>query len=576
MGLSGKEKNKLEAESKIQASAAAAGDGGAATDNSIPRTPPRRRRKKRAGRIIRRIIGFIILFAAIGGLGYYLFTLFKKPADQKSEALHEPVYRGSIQSKVTGSGITKAQESSSVTLTAGGEVLEVFVTEGQWVNKGDPLYIVDSEEAQKAVEKAEEDLKKVNEKINEINDFYEKLTIAAPFKGKLINAAEIEKGDVVALGTKIGTLVEDSVMKLNLYFSYGYEDLMYVGQAARVSIPSAMETLTGKISEIRKVERVSAEGTRLFEAVVTLENPGTLTEGMTASAAITADDGTVIYAYESSALKYNRSFDLVTEAQGNCISADLINYAVIEEGQVLLTLDSDVYDEQLLGYDKELETASTALEKAKESLENYQATAPMSGTVLSCALEVGKTAAAGTVAVNIADTSTMIVEAQIDEINIANVKPGMTCDIVQWGRDGEMHYTGVVDYVSLEADNTSGISVFPAKVTVQNPDGSLMSGMYVDYSLVAAQSDDCLIAPVQAVKYTESGTVVFVLTDTKPENALDAEGLGLEVPEGYYAVPVTIGLSDDYGVEITSGVEEGMEVFTQYMKTNANSMMGMG
>jgi hypothetical protein len=37
-------------------------------------------------------------------------------------------------------------------------------------------------------------------------------------------------------------------------------------------------------------------------------------------------------------------------------------------------------------------------------------------------------------------------------------------------------------------------------------------------------------------------------------------------------VPVEIGLSDDYGVEIISGVEEGTEVFTQYMKNSADSM----
>jgi multidrug efflux pump subunit AcrA (membrane-fusion protein) len=297
---------------------------------------------------------------------------------------------------------------------------------------------------------------------------------------------------------------------------------------------------------------------------------------MTASATLEGDGGSEIYPYESGTLKYSRSLNLVAEAQGACIAADLVNYSVVEEGRVLLTLDSDVYDEQLLSYDAQLETAQTALEKARKSLEDYRAVAPMSGTVLSCSLEEGKTAAAGTVAVNIADTSTMIVEAQVDSINVSYVKPGMSCDIIQWGRNGEMHYSGVVDYVSLEADNSSGISLFPAKITVQNPDGSLLTSMYVEYRLVAAQSENCLIAPVQAVKYTEGGTCVFLKADAKPENALDSEGLGIEVPEGFYAVPVEIGLSDDYGVEILSGVKEGDTVFTQYMKTNADSFTGKG
>ena len=35
------------------------------------------------------------------------------------------------------------------------------------------------------------------------------------------------------------------------------------------------------------------------------------------------------------------------------------------------------------------------------------------------------------------------------------------------------------------------------------------------------------------------------------------------IPEGYWPVEVEIGISDNYNVEIKSGVEENTEVFTQ-------------
>ena len=38
---------------------------------------------------------------------------------------------------------------------------------------------------------------------------------------------------------------------------------------------------------------------------------------------------------------------------------------------------------------------------------------------------------------------------------------------------------------------------------------------------------------------------------------------------GYYAVPVTIGISDNYNVELVSGVDEGMDVFTQVIRQNS-------
>jgi multidrug efflux pump subunit AcrA (membrane-fusion protein) len=532
--------------------------------------PPRKRRKKRAGRIIKRIIGFLILFAVIGGIGYYVYTLFQ-PKETVSEALSEMVYRGSIQSMVTGSGMTKAQESASVTLTAGGEVLEVFVAEGQWVNKGDPLYIIDSKEAVEAVTNAETARDDVLKRIAKIYEYYDKLTVKAPFAGKLIDAAAINIGNSISEGSKIAAIVDDSFMKLTLYFSYGYFDSVSLGQEADVSIPAVMETLKGRVTEIHRVERISNEGTKLFEVVIEVANPGTLTEGMSASASLADSQGNAVYAYEAAKLEYKNIQIINAGATGNVLTKNLINYSKVEEGQVLLTMDDSAYDKQLETLNTELETAVEKVKNAQKALDNYQAVAPMSGTVLSCALQPGKTVAAGTVAVNIADTSTMTVQLNIDEINISYVKPGMMCNIIQWGRNGQQNYMGTIEYVSMQADNSSGVAVFPATVTVANPDGSLLTGMYVDYNLVAAQSDNCLIAPVQAVKYTEAGTVVFVKADTAPENAIDISQYALEVPEGYYAVPVEIGLSDDYGVEIISGVEEGAQVFTQYMKTSADS-----
>ena len=41
------------------------------------------------------------------------------------------------------------------------------------------------------------------------------------------------------------------------------------------------------------------------------------------------------------------------------------------------------------------------------------------------------------------------------------------------------------------------------------------------------------------------------------------------MPDGYYPVPVEIGISDNYNVEIKSGVEEGDVVFTTTQMENS-------
>ena len=62
---------------------------------------------------------------------------------------------------------------------------------------------------------------------------------------------------------------------------------------------------------------------------------------------------------------------------------------------------------------------------------------------------------------------------------------------------------------------------------------------------------------------------MFVKSNTRPENAIDLPYTDEEIPEGFWAVPVEIGISDNSNVEIKSGVEEGTEVFTQIQSLQA-------
>lgn len=107
----------------------------------------------------------------------------------------------------------------------------------------------------------------------------------------------------------------------------------------------------------------------------------------------------------------------------------------------------------------------------------------------------------------------------------------------------------------------------------------MMTGMSVEYTLILAQSDNCLLVPAQAVQYTEQGNCLFVKTEKRPENAVDL-GDSIEIPAGFYAVPVETGLSNSSQVEIKSGVEEETEIFiqksTEFGSSFDDMYMGMG
>jgi multidrug efflux pump subunit AcrA (membrane-fusion protein) len=210
-----------------------------------------------------------------------------------------------------------------------------------------------------------------------------------------------------------------------------------------------------------------------------------------------------------------------------------------------------------------MEEAQKALDIAQQNVDNCNAVAPISGTVIGLSLQPGMTVAANSAVITIADTSTITVEATVDERNVANVKPGMSVEIDQWGA----MYFGIIESVSLNSNVEGGVARYPMIITVDNMDGGLMTGSYINYSLVASESGPCLVVPIQCVKTVpledgSTGNVVFVGGE-RPENAVELTVPMDGIPEGFWAVPVEIGISDDYYVELKSGVEEGTEVFTQ-------------
>ena len=522
------------------------------------------------------------------------------------------VTRDTIQSTVKGSGAASARESVSLNPPVSATVLALHVKEGDRVEKGTVLYELDPAEAQKATEEAKkslteaekgvtaaaERLQAAQKQLSETEEEYQKLlaskadlTVTAPFDGKLVEAASLLPDTEITAGQKIATLVSSNRLKLSLYYSYAYLDQLRVGQEAAVSIPAVMASIPGKISEINKVEFVTPEGSKCFEVVVALDNPGTLTEGMAASAGLTVG-GQAVYPYQNGKLAYQETREVTAKVPGPLKTSFLHNHAPVKKGQAILVLGPDELDKQLeekresvTSARESVDSARTAVESAQETLASARdkvkkaleqeadmaVKAPITGTVLTCLLEQGEKADAGQLGILLADTSVMRIDIQVDERNVSRVKTGMTCTITQTGLGGEENtFEGTVESVSLTGKSENGVSFFPAVVKVDNGDGAMLNGMSIEYELVLAQSEDCLVVPAQAVQYTEQGSCLFVKADRRPDNAVDL-GDGVEIPRGFYAVPVETGLSNSAQVEIKSGVEEGMEVFTQKLVESGSS-----
>lgn len=529
--------------------------------------PVPKKRKKNKKKIIRRIVS-LILVAVLASGGFFAWKrLGGNEDDRQEQVLTEWVSRGSITSMVEGSGVAVAKNSASVTLLSGGQVLEVYVAEGDYVQQGDPLYTIESDDAQSRVNEALRTIANYEKELSKLYEAANDLNVRAPYRGKLIETQEIKAGDEIMKGQAVATIVDDTRLLLPLYFSYAYENDFAVGQSASISIPVTMAQLTGSVYEIHKVERISDEGAKLFEVVFILDNPGTLNAGMLATATVQSG-GETVYPYEPGTLEYFRTDDLVAKVGGEVSWVNLYQYGIVDQGESVVTVTAESSETEIAALENQLKAARKTLEEAQKNLDSLNAFAPIDGTVLSIGIQAGEEAQTGTLAVNIADTTTMIVNASVDEMYVSYVKAGMPIDVSLWG---EAYLFGVIESVSLSATAENGVARFPMVISVDNSEGTLMSGAYVSYSFTASQSDDCLIVPIQCVKSAqtmdgEPCKVLFVQADEPPENMAE---LATEayVGEGFYPVIVEVGISDNHNVEILSGVEDGTVVYGGVMQS---------
>ncbi len=532
--------------------------------------PEKKPKKKLSRKARRRIVRLIILAVILGAAGFaaHHFLGGGGSSGRNTEVVTDTVQYGAITAKVDGNGLTKAKNSETITITTSGTVQDVMVSEGDTVTAGTPLFVIDSEAARTAVEKARKDVEGYEKQLRTLQKDIAGLNLAAGYAGKLMDTITLNPGDEISKGQKVATLADDTRLRLTQYYSYAYAGDLKQGQTMEVSIPALMSTLQGKIEAVHMVSRITPEGSKLFSVDVIVENQGALTAEMEASAIATVN-GEAVYPYEPGKLEYYRVGDLNSTVSGTVLSSALVDYLPVSAGQVLVRIDGEDSESEIFSVEQSLDDARDNLEAAQKNLANCSAVAPIDGRVIGLNIQIGDEVPANTAVVTISDTSTIIVNATVDEMNSRYIQKGMMVDLDQWGTPA----FGVVESFSLSSTVNNGVATYPMVISVDNSDGSIQVNSNIRYSLVASQNDNCLVVPIQCVRTvaTEEGetmTVVYVGGE-KPENALEGINSDEEIPEGFWPVQVETGIQDTYNVEIRSGLEEGMEVFTQIQTMEA-------
>ena len=513
------------------------------------------------------IITVVVIVVIIALLAVFLPKILGGKKGGNKDYMTSFVSYGSITSIVEGSGISKAKDSETLTLASSGTVEEVFVTEGQEVMAGDPLFTINSPGAKSMLENARLNYEGYKKQLDAIYKDIAGLNVSPKYSGKIVDTVNLQPGDEINKGMKLATLIDDRTMKLTQYFSYAYADSFFVGQSADISIPSLMSVVQGRVEQVNMVSRISPEGSKLFSVVFSVPNAGVLTQGMAASACLNIN-GELVYPYETEELQYNRITDLTASVSGTVLSSKLIDYLDVEAGEVLVHIDADSTDNEIFNLEKQIEEAKASLDKAQKNFDNCKAYAPIDGKVIGLSVFPEAQIAENSILCSISDTSQIEVSGSVDERNISFVQQGMSVELDQWGN---MAF-GYVDSISWASSFNNGVASYPIKIIADNYDGHIQVNSYINYKITASQADNCLIVPLQSVRHTvlEDGTeasIVYV-RNADPDHIVKLMYEEEEIPKGFDPVQVEVGISDNANVEIKSGLNEGDELFNQYISDN--------
>ncbi|WP_409969451.1 HlyD family efflux transporter periplasmic adaptor subunit [Bengtsoniella intestinalis] len=522
--------------------------------------------------IFKRVLLLALLIASCVGL-YILFFV-----EEEAAALTETITYGSLATVLEGDGTSVPTETQTVTTASNADILEVAVTAGDYVSVGDLLYIQDDSDLDDSIYDYEVDI--ADEQINladyyeayyELIDSYNGANVRADFSGKIINVT-VEEGKDVQKGSVMATLVDTSTMEVTQYFNYAYKDYIAVGTPVQVAVADQMMLITGSVKSIDYVDYLTAEGASCFAVTIVMDNPGSLTASTPVTTYITTASGMEIFPVESGELSYEYEEDIEAELADEVTGVYVKDYENVVAGQLLFTIDPDSVETQLESALSKIENSESMIESLEgfiedieESREEYEVYSEIDGLVIMVNVTTDRNPTNGQTAVVVYDTSVMEISANIDELDIDSIEMGMAVTLSYSSGSSTQYFDGSITEISYEATNSSGVAYFPVTIEIQS-NGALSAGVNVSYSIAIGEEEEGYLVPIDGLKTIDDQTCVFVKADSKPDNMLETED-GV-VPDGFYAVPVTVKAISSLYALIAEEMEEGVEVFTRYETTS--------
>lgn len=217
-----------------------------------------------------------------------------------------------------------------------------------------------------------------------------------------------------------------------------------------------------------------------------------------------------------------------------------------------------------------IEQANARIEQAEKDLENTNITSSITGLVISLSTEVGETVIVGTtnnpgsVIMEIADLSEMLLKAAVDEANIAPVEIGQDTTIYI-NAYTDRTYTGSVSNIARKRQVAGdGTGTFEVEIPINLAEGeTLYTGLTASTDIAVEHFYDAMLVPSQAVldRRIEDLPEDVVKGNEQIDSNKTFSSVVYKVVDGKaIATPVIVGASDLTSSVIVAGIEQGDQI----------------
>ena len=546
--------------------------------------------KTRRFRLIKRIIIVLAAIVVVIVIINIISNINKKKAkNAEIQKNVTTVKKMNITSEISGSGTLKPKDSYTITSLVEGNVTNVFFELGDKVVKDQLLLTIDSSAAYRSIVNASSSVAQAKDTYAQAKYEYDKLsndysnrTFKSPYTGTL-KIFNVKKGDKINNNFEVGTILNDSQMIIKVPFASSDAGLISVGQIATLELQETGELLQGRVNSVAEGIEAKSSGALVRYVTINCTNPGGLTTNHTA----------VAYIGNFKSVE-DASFELETDEKityndGSGIEVENIlvsEGAIVKKGTPLFRITEDTFNNVLTSKKKTYLQAEEALTKAEnnyddaiDDYEEYYITAPIAGTVITKDAKVGdkiqKSSNSAKTLATIYDLSELTFDMDIDELDIINIKEGQEVN-VQADAFKNKTFKGKITNVSLVSANSNGVTNYPVTVSISDI-GDLLPGMNVDAYVILASVENVVAIPSDGL---QRGNVVYVLNSSptiKSGNYNDkdiSDRIKSRVPNGFTAVSVETGISNENYIEIKSGLQEGDEIYVTSSSTNNNQQFG--